>query len=268
MNKLLCFVAFSMVTLSSLWGVPVYVNYFTYGTDHYKDGSTVVLAGERYALVWVKNWDGEGSGDYFEGFNADATLVNQNVNQNRLLKIGTTDIAGLCTPITATLQDDLQTELKASEGTFRIYLLDTRTLDGLALREELGNGVIPVNDFVQVSSESASSVLSGNGTTISLVAVDSAAFNKSFVPETAPRPLITACEIQEKDGHRVLVMSVKKTVPYLGYNIATGAEPSANDVDHVAEQPKDGKSSPDEAVTFTVPLDENARAKFFKVIRN
>lgn len=270
MNKLLCFVAFSLVAWGATWGVPIAVSYRTKATDYYKDGTTSVIVGERYALVWVKNWDGEGEGDYFQGFNADATLVNDNVNENFIINIGVTKRPGMCSPLTGTLSDDMQGYIGSSAGEFRVYLLDTRTLDGSGLRDELEGGNAPVSDYVSVVQESASDVMSGNGGSVkAAVPVDSTAFAKSFVPANAPRPLITSCKIEDKgDGTRQLVMTVKKTVPYLAYNVATGAEPTASAQERVADQAKDGKANPDETITFTVPLDENAEHKFFKVIRH
>ena len=269
MNKLLCFVAFALSVVPSVLGYsPQPLWYATVGGHCYKDGQNV-LVGERYALVWVKDWDKEGVGDYFEGFNADATLVNQNLEENILLDIKPTRYEGRCSEQLATLTTAHQELIRGKSGEFRVYLLDTRTLDKTGVLVGENENVVPsVNEYLVVDREKASDVLGGGGDMIGLVPAKSSDFAVSYVPENTPRPLITSCKVEEKDGKRVLVMKVKKTVPYLAYNVSTGTDPSTVQTGHVAEAPQYGGGTQEETITLTVPVDDTSKNRFYKVIRH
>ncbi len=88
----------------------------TPGPDRYADG-TRVLNGESYALVWQK------AGTEFAGFTADCHAVDE--ESTKILAVASLAKGGKCPETIFEIDADFAAEL--ANGTFALYLLDTRT---------------------------------------------------------------------------------------------------------------------------------------------
>ena len=223
------------------------VTFSTKGPDKYADGTTV-LDGECYALVWTP-----------KGSAGAVVAANGTVQGGEIVLTAPVAKNGRCPKVVFEVDAGLVAS-RYKDGTWNVYLLDTRrygeggavSLAGLA-----GGRATVVNAAGAVDG---SSVNLSAGSVAALSGLHGAtASGETAVPEGTPRPEIVGIRIE---GANVFV-TVKGTVPYLQYDLATGGAPA--DVSEKANVPRVGAESVDEEVTFVTPVKPGAT--FFKVGR-
>lgn len=232
----------------------VVISYLSLGPDKYANGAEV-QEGEFYALVFVK------AGAEFAGFNADGTLADP--KNGEILEMGpwakkwALD-AVACPP--HNIQPDDAEAAKYADGSFRLYVLDTRDVNGkLSGYVETEKGFKP-NAVSGYGLASSVKFKMGENASTAMAQTSVRASVQSAVPPTAPAPKITGIRI--KDGFAYL--TVENTVPYLQYNVATGAKPGEVANRQAAEAPKGGDAT--KPIELKVPLTKDGQ--FFKVNRN
>ena len=252
MKKLLMMMA---VAASAMFAFAdrVVMTYFSLGPDKYANGAEV-KEGEFYALVFVK------AGQTFAGFNADGTLVDP--ANGEILEMGPWAKnwvkVGMGCPARNYQPEDAEAA-KYVGGSIRLFVLDTRDANGnLSGYTQTETGYKPnaVNGYGEAT---AAKFKLGEAPKTGAQVPTKAAL-QSAVPAGAPAPKITGLRI--KDGYAYL--TVENTVPYLQYNVATGAKPGEMANKQAAEAPKGGDAG--KAIELKVPLTE--ANKFFKVNRN
>lgn len=264
MRRMFCLAIGCLALATSAWGAssPATILVQSEGPDKYADG-TDVLVGELYAVVWVADgvtfrFLANGSWDVAEGC--------------ELLHLVKTQMAGCCSswdfmnwPFQVQLSADQMS--RYGSGRFELHLLDTRRLDKTLAPTE-GSDVVPeatrINLATLVAGVSvADAVANVNGGKCIRLADQPAV--AALVPEDAPRPIITSCRLDVE--RREFVLTVKKTVTYLNYNISQGTTPTADDIVGGAVTPVEGAGEAEE-MTIRVPLQGNEKSGFFKVIRD
>ena len=221
----------------------------TVGPDKYADGTTV-LDGECYALVWTKN------GATFGGIAADGTAV---AETDEIVLLAPVAKGGRCPYVL--FQIDSATADRLADGTYGVYLLDTRVAaNGTTKPAGVKNGKLSlVNGFGLATQATKIGKATGGITTAAeketaggeSIAVGAAA------PKNVQQPKITSIKIEGD--------YVKLTVQNLpGYmRVSSGADVSADDTQGAA-QATDGKTN---EVILYAPKSAGASG-FFKVIRN
>ena len=221
----------------------------TVGPDKYADGTTV-LDGECYALVWTKN------GATFGGIAADGTAV---AETDEIVLLAPVAKGGRCPYVL--FQIDSATADRLADGTYGVYLLDTRVAaNGTTKPAGVKNGKLSlVNGFGLATQATKIGKATGGITTAAeketaggeSIAVGAAA------PKNVQQPKITSIKIEGD--------YVKLTVQNLpGYmRVSSGADVSADDTQGAA-QATDGAT--DEVILYA-PKAAGASG-FFKVIRN
>ena len=241
---------FSLVASLMLSGVALaaandaMISFSTPGTDTYADGSAV-LDGECYALVW--------SSGGAVTIAADGTAAG-----GEIVLVAPVAKNGRCPRIFFEVDaNDIETKYRG--GTWSVYLLDTRTWGAngsvrpagtVSGRVRLVNAASPVAAKVGVATSSSSTAVAAAG------AVASGA---TAVPEGTPAPVVTGIRV---DGANVYV-TVKGTVPYLQYDLSSGATPDA--VAEHADRPQAGAETADEEIILVAPAKKGSG--FFKVGR-
>ena len=220
-------------------------------TDPYKyaDGS-VVLDGECYALVWTPK------GSAGAVVDADGT-----VQGGEMVLVAPVAKNGRCPKVVFEVGAGLVAS-RYKDGSWSVYLLDTRRYgDGGAVSlAGLSGGHATVVNASGLVPGSIVSFADSNGQMAGIANLAGAsAASETAVPEGTPRPEIVGIHIE---GANVFV-TVKGTVPYLQYDLATGSAPT--DVSEKANVPHGGAESVDEEVTFVAPVKPGAT--FFKVGR-
>ncbi len=211
------------------------VFFSTQGPDTYGDGATV-LDGEYYALVWVK------SGADFAGFQADGALVDPD-NSVCLLKAGLAQ-NGRCPTVAFQLPAEFVDTHK--DGTYGVWLLDTRIADGDG-GTVVGGIAKSVNGYGKVASATPGATVSADAVSVTSL---------SALPAGTPKPVIKAMEV--KDGY--VFITVEGTVPYLQYNVAADSTP-ALDAAEEADVPQTGDA--DQDILLIAPADGDSG--FFRV---
>ena len=261
MRRLFSLAIGCLALVSCAWGgaTPATITVQSDGPDKYADGADV-LVGELYAVVWVANgvtfrFLANGSWNVAEGC--------------ELLGLVKTQMAGCCSSwdfMPWPFQVPLSAEQMArfGSGRFELHLLDTRRLDKTLAPTE-GPDEVPeatrINLATPVVSVSYADVVANQDHCIRLSEPAVAA----LVPEDAPRPIITSCRLDAE--RREFVLTVKKTVSYLDYNVSQGTTPTADDLVGGAVAPVEGVGEAEE-MTIRVPLQGNEKNGFFKVIRD
>ena len=225
----------------------VLITFSTKGPDKYADGAPV-LDGECYALLWTP-----------AGSPGPVVAADGSVQGGEIVLTAPVAKNGRCPKVVF----EVGAELVASRyngGTWSVYLLDTRRYgeDGSVSLAGLVNGRATA---VNASGMIAGSTVSTREGQIAGVAglVGASAAAETAVPEGTPSPKVVGIRIE---GANVFV-TVKGTVPYLQYDLATGDTPSA--VVEKANVPRAGAESVEDEVTFVTPV--KAGAAFFKVNR-
>lgn len=215
------------------------ITFSTKGPDAYADG-TVVLDGESYALVWTK------TGVSFAGFLADGTVADAE-NSACLVTVPYAKdghCPTICFQLSAALAETY------ADGTFSIYLLDTRIADGNG-GYKVGGIQKSVNGFGAVTDGVAATAGISGGADAAGVSVTTV----SDLPADMPKPVIKG--IQLVDGY--VHITVERTVPYLKYNLTAGDTPA--ELGETADAPKSGDAT--ENLIFIAPADGDSG--FFSV---
>lgn len=232
----------------------------TRGGDVYSDG-TPVVDGECYALVHTVE------GATFRGFTADGRALDPS-RSYVALAAGLAE-GGRCPP---TLFQVLEANAEGrADGTWELFLLDTRGADGRPAGVD-GNGALRrVNAWSRVKGRirAKRGSASPSGTFEELAAdasADRLAGGAGAVPADAPRPRITG--IRVVDGQ--VKLTVADTVPYLTYDVDGAATPQGlgRRSRRVARRARDGRA--DGEITFEVAPADLAGAdgaRFFRIVR-
>ncbi len=229
------------------------------GPDRYADG-TVVMDGERYALVWQPAGATGKVSILATGAVADSS-------QGEIVLMAPVAKGGRC-PTVAFQIDSSFAEARAG-GTWSLYLLDTRTFSesgevSLAGAEGLRSGVVNAADAVAGASVLAvgkeAAVLDETSSQSAAATAAAVAATASEVPADAPTPKISGIRVE---GGYVYV-TVAGTAPYLQYNLDAGANPASLDRPRAARNPVSGRSGGE--IVLVSPVD--GPSAFFRVGRN
>ena len=222
------------------------ITFSTKGPDVYADGSAV-LDGECYALVWS-------TANTPVTFEADG-----GVKGGKLVLAAPVAKDGRCPKILFEVNADrYETELKS--GTWSVYLLDTRRWDASGAVVPAGTVNGRVHSVNATGSVTGSSISVASGYMASKVVPSPVvAGAATAVPEGTPQPKISGIRV---DGANVYI-TVKGTVPYLQYDLASGNTPDA--VTEKANSPQVGADRQDDEIVLVTPVREGGA--FFKVGR-
>ena len=219
----------------------------TVGPDKYSDGTTV-LDGECYALVRTL------PGATFGGIAADGTAVS---DTDEIVLLAPVAKDGHCPKVLFQIPSD------KVEGTFGVYLLDTRVVaaDGTTKPAGVANGKPNlVNGYGRATEATKVAKATGGGATTAVekeTAGGQAVAAGAAAPKNVQQPKITSIKIEGE--------YVKLTVQNLpGFmRVSSGADVSADDTQGAA-QATDGSAN---EVIFYAPKAAGGSG-FFKVIRN
>ena len=187
----------------------------------YKGGALV--DNEYVALVWTPK------GTAFGGFYANLAPVD---GQSKILAKVVVK-GGRFEKTTFQISAAYAEELKLSQGTFALYLLDTRGADGKSVLEardpETGAnaGTVAVNYFVKVADVETT----GAAGAVSTTETSGAASDKIVAQGVAQLPLTEAelkpiiKSVKVEDGK--FKVTVENAVPYMKYVALTGDKPNA-----------------------------------------
>lgn len=227
------------------------------GPDAYADG-TPALAGECYALVWIKN------GAAFMGLNADGTTVSPD---NRVVlvapvakrKVVDGETVAYCPPVLFQISNALIDRLGA--GSYGVFLLDTR----VAKTDAEGKTTCAVGGAKNVASctavESAGAVTTSavKGDVLTTLAGESAPAGGALsagAPADVKQPAIKGIKVE---GGNVY-LTVENLAGFM--RVQGGETPAAEGAPGAAVATDGG----DKDVVLVYPAKGNAG--FFKVIRN
>lgn len=213
------------------------ITFGTMGPDKYMDGTTV-KDGECYALVWTK------TGATFAGLTADGKAV----GDDSVVIVFAPLAKGGCCPKTL-FQIDTALASKYSDGTFALYLVDTRLANGKLGVDSKGLP-IAVNGWGEVKVEGEGEEAAGYAVAVT---------KKSEVPAGTPQPTITAIKVI---GDNVY-LTVKNTVPYLQYTakeVTVGGD--------VSGAPLSAATQGDADAEITVIAPKKGNSGFYSIARN
>lgn len=182
------------------------VIFSTQGPDCYADGTTVVADGEWYALVWLK-------GSTFYGVDTTLHAVNED---NEVALAAPLAKDGKCPPVLF-LVDSAK---KKTSGTYRVYLLDTRGVDGKPSAADANGNPLRVNAVCETSAAAAANAEKSTLVVNSTTAV--ASYVETDVSSIA-NPTIEAFDVV---GDQALI-TVSGMDPSVNYVITKGAELSS-----------------------------------------
>ena len=223
----------------------------TVGPDKYSDGTTV-LDGECYAPVWTK------TGATFGGIAADGTAV---AETDRIVLVAPVAKGGRCPNVL--FQIDSATAEELADGTYGVYLLDTRVAaaDGTTKPAGVKNGKLSlVNGYGLATEATKVGKATGGGATTAVekeTEGGQAIAAGAAVPRNVQQPKITSIKI-EGDYVKLTVQNLPGFM-----RVSSGADVSADDTQGVA-QATDGKTN---EVILYAPKAAGGSG-FFKVIRN
>ena len=228
----------------------------TKGPDRYADG-TPVLAGEVYAVVWMR------AGAEFAGFDMNGQAIDTNNNAVVVaLPRGTYSArcGGVRCPKTL-FQIKANVAAQYAGGTYALALLDTRVSDGKG-------GLVPsgrldqVKGWGLVEQSRVKSVSEGAARATGLTGVTTT--HASAVPagEELPQPRITGISVQ--NGY--VTLKVVGTTSRMLYNVAAGDRPGRHQTRHAAPVAVQGHARADREITLVMPVAEGQN--FFQVVRN
>lgn len=206
------------------------LTFSTKGPDTYGDGS-MVLNGERYALVWVQN------GTTFAGLAADGTPL---ADTTKVIAVAPLAKAGKCPETVFEIDAEFAETLK--NGAFGLYLLDTR-VSATELAKDVNGKPASVNAAGAASAAASDSFSSSTATSVSLATVG--------VYTKIDEPTISALEVKGAQ----IELKVAGMVENHDYFVVPGTSPSAF-------KPALATKPVGDTFTFDAPAD----ATFFKVI--
>lgn len=223
------------------------------GPDTYADGTTV-RDGECYALVWLP------SGSTGFALAADGTVADS--AQGKVILTVPVAQNGHCP--TVVFEIDAAFADAHSDGTWALYLLDTRTFaaDGTVSLAGTANGrAKAVNAIGQIAGASVRTVAKADAAPATVTATgETVAAMASTLPKDVPQPTVKSIRVE---GGLVYV-TVANTVPYLQYNLATGTDPANLGKTNAAQNPVNGQTDGD--IILVAPA--QADGGFFRVQRN
>ena len=222
----------------------------TIGPDKYSDGTTV-LDGECYALVWTQN------GATFGGIAADGTAV---AETDKIVLVAPVAKGGRCPNVL--FQIDSATADALADGTYGVYLLDTRVVaDGVTKPAGVKNGKPSLVNGYGLATEATKVGKATAGGAMTAVEKETAGGQAVAAGAAAPKgvkqPKITSIKI-EGDYVKLTVQNLPGFM-----RVSSGANVSADDTQGAA-QATDGKSN---EVILYAPKAAGGSG-FFKVIRN
>ena len=226
------------------------LSFSTVGPDKYSDGTTV-LDGECYALVWTKN------GATFGGIAADGTAVSET---DEIVLVAPVAQGGRCPNVL--FQIDSATADRLADGTYGVYLLDTRvTADGTTKPAGVKNGKLNLVNGYGLATEATKvgKATAGGVTTAAEKETEGgqAVAAGAAAPKDVAQPKITSIKI-EGEYVRLTVQNLPGFM-----RVSSGADVSANDAQGAAQE-TDGKT--DEVILYAPKA--AGTSGFFKVIRN
>ena len=225
------------------------VSFSTKGPDAYADGTTV-LDGECYALVWMS-----------DGASGLTVAADGSATGGEIVLAAPVAKGGRCPKVVFEV-DAGDMKAKYQGGTWGVYLLDTRRwgADGAARPAGTAGGRVRLVNAAGAVPGASVRVAAGAAATVGAVSGSAVASAATAVPAGAPAPEITGIRV---DGANVYV-TVKGTVPYLQYGLASGETPDA--VSAEAEgSPRTGAASADDEIVLVTPAKKGGA--FFKVGR-
>ena len=222
----------------------------TVGPDKYADGTTV-LDGECYALVWTK------AGATFGGIAADGKPV---AETDKVVLVAPMAKDGHCPNVL--FQIDSATVDELADGTYGVYLLDTRVTaaDGTTKPAGMKNGKLSLVNGYGLATEATKvgdAIAGGATTAVEKGTGGQAVAAGAAAPKDVQQPKITSIKI-EGDYVKLTVQNLPGFM-----RVSSGADVSANDAQGAA-QATDGAS--DEVILYAPK--SAAGSGFFKVIRN
>ena len=185
---------------------------------------------EVVALVWTP------AGATFGGFLADGSLKGE--GSEVLARIVVKD--GLFETTTFQIDAELAEQMKLSQGTFALYLLDTRDASGKTVVDngatDLAKATIPVNYTAKILEGSADASAGGIATSIESDGTASGkivAEGQTELPidEVKLAPIIKSAKIEEGK----FVVTIEQAVPYMGYGLSVGTTPAKADMKPVGK---------------------------------
>ena len=212
------------------------INFSTPGPDKYADG-TQVLEGETYSLVWTA----------------------ANGEQKSVISLPIATKNGNCPPVLFVIKEENIS--KYDGGTWGVYLLDTRvfvtdaegntTAKLSAYDKEKGQPTV-VNVSAAVAdgiANAASMTSAGSDAGVSAGAFDLAAAE-------VPQPKVTGIQIVGAN----VVVTVKDTVPFVGYTLQSGSDAQSFSVPEGAKT-----ANGNDAGEIKLVTPKTGDAQFFKV---
>lgn len=218
----------------------ILISFSSTGPDVYADGKTVVADGEWYALVWSA--DGK-----FEGIDINGKAVDP---KDSVVMMAPLAKDGRC-PYTIFQVDSKSANFKTT-GTYAIYLLDTRGVDGQASVRDEKTGLPKMLNGAVAAANYAGQVARAGGATRNIA--DGAMWGESKVPDTIPPPRILSFDPY---GATVKIVVVDM-VPGVKYNVVMGKEIGKLDT-FALQVPQTSDNS-----TFNIDAQD---ANFFQVAR-
>lgn len=242
MKKLIAaFAILASVSAFAAWNGTI-ITVGTTGPDKYADGS-VVLDGERYALVWSQT--------EFAGFNADGTLVNKD---DAVLAVVPRAKGGCCPEFAFEVSASIVTK----GGKISLWLLDTRVYGEdnavsfakatSATQVEAVTAAAAANATISVQSQGVQTI-AADGT----IKADAGAVT---IPADAPQPKIAGITMDDQ----FVYVEVENTAPYIRYDISAGDKPA--DLKSGAAQANPSGSTSG-SITLIAP--KSGDSGFFKV---
>ncbi len=262
MKKLSMMIAGATMMATAFAGQQSWVEFSSTGPDKYLDG-TDVMAGEVYALVWVK------SGAAFAGFNAKGEMIDSDgavLDAAKGYIVAAAPLAkvengvGHCPTVFYTLTPE-DTD-KVGGGTLNVYLMDTRvaTADGEGNRTVKVGGINSDGTFTAVNATTAVDASVTSGAAAKVAAIESTNATVTENEASAPTPVITG--IKPAVGGKV-VLTLSNTVPWIQYGVQAGPTLTTMDEENLVEG-INGVGVDNEMELIVNDPQEN---RFFKVIR-
>ena len=216
------------------------------GPDRYADGTTV-LDGEQYAIVFTA------AGEEFGGFNADGTLVSAGdtvVFRRALAKDGRCQ--------SGAIQLSAETVAKLGEGSFGLYLLDTRVFataaDGVSPAVTVG-GAATAASSVGKSDVNAGYTLGGS---VKTDAIEPGSGVAAVPAGSLEKPVITGIEVDDE----YVVLHVGNTSGLSRYDVVAGGLNGESRREGVANSPKTGAKGD---VLLVVPRQKDKSGEIYSV---
>lgn len=210
---------------------------------------------EVVALVWTPQ------GATFGGFLANG--LTKDAGSQVLARIVVKD--GLFETTTFQIDAELAEQMKLAQGTFALYLLDTRDASGNTVVEngatDLAQATIPINYTAKILEGSVESTAGGIATSLESAGTASGkivAEGQAELPveEATLAPIIKSAKVE---GDK-FVVTIEQAVPYMGYGLSVGTTPAKTDMKPVGK-PVSGSTK---EVVLEYPIDSSQPTAFIQ----